>query len=173
MLREICDQFDVVSPCIDEDGIGGCTAEETARKRAEAKARSVASRRAGCLVIAADTLVECEGQVIGKPRDWHDAVQTLRVLTANSHKVVSGVCVIAPDGRARSAVSAARVRMRHMSDSEIKSYLRDRDSLNRAGAYALQPDDPNVVSIEGSPSAVMGLPLEETRQILCSLYPSQ
>ncbi len=147
-------------------------AEALALRLARAKAEEVARRRPQALVIAADTLVECRGELIGKPSDRDDAIRILTRLTSHPHRVVSGLCVIAPGGRRRCLVSVAHIRMKALSRAEIERYVDRHDVLGRAGAYHLQEADPNVLSLRGSPSAVMGLPLEELRSILQSLYPA-
>jgi len=171
LLRKIVSDFEVIEPCVEECARGHEGAEELAYTLARAKAEEVARRRPDALVIAADTVVECEGELIGKPRDRADAIRVLTKLVANPHRVVTGLCVIAPDGRRHCATVAARVRMKRMPAQQIESYVDREDVMGRAGAYGLRELDPNVQSIEGSPSSVMGLPLEELTSILKSLYP--
>lgn len=172
LLRRIVDDFEVVHPHVKEDADGRAGSEELARGLAEAKADEVALRRPEALIIAADTVVECRGEIIGKPADREDAVRILTTLTTHPHRVVTGFCVLAPDGRRSSAVSVAEIRMRKLSPEEIQQYVDREDVLGRAGAYALKELDPNIVSLQGSATAVMGLPLEELSTIIESLYPS-
>ena len=171
LLKRIVRDFQAVDPRLDEGGSQCADAEATALRLAEAKASEVARLRPKALVIGADTVVECLGEVIGKPADRADAIRILTKLTRNPHRVVTGLCVIAPDGRRRCGVSVARIRMRRLSRREIDSYIDTEDVMERAGAYGLQELDPNVDRLDGSPSAVMGLPLEELGAFLQSLYP--
>lgn len=173
LLSRIVRRFDVVEPQVDEGGACCCAdAESVAGRLAEAKAQDAARRRPDALIIAADTVVECQGEIIGKPADRDDAVRILSKLTSHPHRVVTGLCVMAPDGRRRAAVSVARIRMRKFTQQEIERYVDREDALNRAGAYALKEFDPNVLSLDGSRTAVMGLPVEMLGDIIESLYPS-
>lgn len=171
LLKGLVRSFEVVGPQIDETAIRDETPRNLASKLAEAKARGVARKRAEALVIGADTLVVCGGHVVGKPADRDDALRMLEKLTRNVHKVLTALHLIAPDGRERSCCVESRVRMRLMSRGEIEDYLARSDTLDKAGAYALQADDPNVEQIEGSATGVMGLPLEELSSLIRSLYP--
>ncbi len=172
LLGRLLADFEVVEPRVDETACEAQGVEACARMLAQAKAEDVARRRPGALVIAADTLVECRGKVLGKPRNRADAVRILTQLTRCPHRVVSGLCVIAPDGRRRCVACVTRVRMKRLSRAEIERYVDQEDVMGRAGAYGLKELDPNVVSLQGSPSSVMGLPLEELSSILHALYPS-
>jgi len=171
LLRQIVRSFEVIEPLVDESRDVHGSAETVACARAQAKARDVARRRAGALVIGADPVVECRGEIIGKPRDRQDARRILARLTTFPHRVVTGLCVLAPDGRRRCVSSVSEVRMERLSPARIEEQLQDPEVLNRAGAYDLREPDPNVASLKGSPSSVMGLPLEELQAILLSLYP--
>jgi len=171
LLRQVVDDFRVVWPHVFEEHFPGESSRDATLRLAREKARDVAGRRGDALIIAADTLVVCESEVIGKPADRADAVRILKKLTGSPHCVVTGLHVIAPDGRERSACAETRLRMRHMSRAELEDYVNRPGALDRAGVYGLEQDDPNVAQIEGSPSTVMGLPLAELRGILSELYP--
>jgi len=170
LLATLVDEFEVVAPEVDENAADGEDADALARRLAEAKAEQVAEARPDALVIAADTVVECRGRLIGKPLDRSDAIRILTELTSHPHRVLTGLCVIAPDGRRRSIVSVARVHMKRLTRDEIERYVDSEDVLGRAGAYGLKELDPNVRTLEGSRSAVMGLPTEELAAVLASLY---
>lgn len=169
LLAELVAQFEVIDPLVDESGFLGRTPETVASELARAKAQEVARRRPDALVIGADTVVECCGELLGKPSDRADAVRMLTMLSRHPHRVISAVCVVTPDGRLRQAVSIAALRMRPLGAEEIGAYVDREDVMNRAGAYGIQEHDPNVASLQGSRSAVMGLPLEELGDILESL----
>ncbi len=171
LLRELVAAFDVVPPHVDESAVQDADVGTVATGLAELKAREVAAARPGALVIAADTLVVCDGEVIGKPADRADAVRIMRKLTSSSHRVVTGLCVMAPDGRSRTLCAATSLRMRPMSADEIERYVDTPGALERAGVYALQPDDPNVLERHGSATCVMGLPMDELTAVLSELYP--
>jgi len=166
-------EFDVVESGVAEELLEGESARAAAVRLAAAKGRAVAARRPDAVVIAADTLVVCLGAVIGKPRDRADAARMLQMLVDNPHHVLTGLFVQAPDGREETCCASTRVVMRKMSPKEIADYASDPAALDRAGVYALQADDPNVRQMRGSPSCVMGLPVEELRRALLRLYPRE
>jgi septum formation protein len=171
LLARLVAEFEVVEPRVDEVA---CRAEDIERHAcmlAQAKAEDVARRRPDALVIAADTLVECQGEVVGKPKDQADAIRILTLLSSHPHRVVSGLCVITPDGRRRCTACVTRVRMKKLPPADIQRYVDQEDVMGRAGAYGLEELDPNVKSLKGSASSVMGLPMEELASILQSLYP--
>jgi len=171
LLGRIVREFQVVPSRVDESGVRADTPEQFAVAAAAAKACEVARRRPDALVIGADTVVICRGEVIGKPVDRRDALRILRKLTRRPHEVLTGLCLVAPDGRQVTACVRATVRMRRMTVRELEDLADTPGAMQHAGAYALQEDDPNVVSLEGSASAVMGLPLVELESILRDLCP--
>ncbi len=171
LLQRLVPAFEVVPAQVDESAVADADVRAVATRLAELKAHEVAARRPDALVIGADTLVVCDGEVIGKPTDRPDAVRIMRRLTSSTHQVVTGVCVVTPDGRRRTLCEATGMRMRPMSAGEIERYVDTPGALERAGVYALQPDDPNVMELCGSPTCVMGLPLDELAAVLNELYP--
>jgi septum formation protein len=171
LLAGLVDGFTWRTPRIAEEFRSEEPPDAAAVRLAGAKAVYVATVAPASLVIGADTLVVCQGRVMGKPADQADAVRMLTALTSSEHRVTTGLAVVAPDGRRRSACVSATVSMKRMSPEAIRDYCDRPDVLLWAGAYALEPDDPNVEAVTGSATAVMGLPMEELRQILLELYP--
>ncbi len=133
---------------------------------AREKARAVP----GDVVLAADTAVVLGGEVLGKPQDAQDARRMLRALSGMVHEVLTGVCVRrSPPAVAveLDAVVATRVRFARLSPGEIDWYVGTGEPLDKAGAYAIQGSGGAfVVSVEGSVSNVVGLPLAETADLL-------
>jgi septum formation protein len=171
LLSRLVAHFEVVAPDVDEGRAQGRCPEALVAELARAKARGVAARRPGALVIGADTVAVWQGDVLGKPSDAEDAARMLRRLSSGPHCVLSGLCVVAPDGHEVARLARARVHMRPMSEAVVARYAARPDALERAGAYALEPDDPNVERIDGDVTAVMGLPLEALADVLADLYP--
>lgn len=169
LLRRVITDFEVVDPDVDEERHVGSSVEETVRKLARIKAQTVARKRPAALVIGADTLVECEGEAIGKPEDRGEAVEILRKLVSHPHRVVTGICLIIPTGRTETRVVPVEIRMKRMSEREIERYVDEEDVMDRAGAYGLRELDENVEERRGSPTAVMGLPVEAVRSLLNSV----
>ena len=172
LVRLIAD-FEVVDPEVEEDSIAAGDPWRLTVARAEAKARQVARRRPDALVIAAETLAVCDGEAIGKAKDRADAARILEKLSRVAHHVVTGLFVIAPDARELSRCVATEVRMKRTTPGRIAALAAMPGALTAAGAYRIQPDDPNIESINGSVTSVMGLPLEALREVLLSLYPPQ
>jgi len=127
----------------------------------QAKALAVSDARPDELVVAADTIVVLEGQVLGKPLDADDAAQMLRRLRGRSHLVYSGVSVWLPaDRRMVCKLGESLVWMRDYDDKEIAEYVSSGDPLDKAGAYAIQhPGFDPVFHVDGCRLNVMGLPL--------------
>jgi len=127
---------------------------------ARAKADAVAGRRSG-LIIAADTVVEHEGELLGKPPDRPAATWMLERLSDAEHRVLTGVVILSsPDGARCEAVEETRVRFRELEPWEIDRYLNSGGYRNAAGAYAIQDASASFVErIEGDYYNVVGLPV--------------
>jgi septum formation protein len=119
-------------------------------------------------VVAADTAVVIDGLILGKPRDTRDARRMLRKLSGRWHHVVSGIALVRYDRKVvLSRVSSTRVRFREMSAKEISWYVATGEPLDKAGAYAIQGKGGLFVErITGSPSNVVGFPLEAFQDLL-------
>ena len=116
-------------------------------------------------VLAADTSVVCEGQIMGKPENLQHAATMLNKLSGRSHQVYSAVSL--RGDRHWQAVSVSEVRFRSLSEAEILAYWQTGEPQDKAGAYAIQGlASIFIESITGSFSGVMGLPLFETAQLL-------
>lgn len=120
-------------------------------------------------VLAADTVVLLDGRLLGKPRDRADALAMLADLSGRTHRVLTGVALRDGSGL-RTALGAAEVRFRSTTDAERRAYLGTGEPLDKAGAYGIQGRGAVFVEwIEGSFSAVVGLPLAETGALLASV----
>ncbi|MBM4425539.1 MAG: septum formation protein Maf [Chloroflexi bacterium] len=113
------------------------------------------------VVVAADTEVVIDGEILGKPKDAADAAQMLRRLRGRTHEVVSAVAALdARSGALREEVCRSSVPMRAYSDDEIAAYVADGDPMDKAGAYAIQHDGFHPVeNFSHCFASVMGLPL--------------
>lgn len=172
LLREAGFDFRVVPPDVPEALHPGEAPETCAQRLAADKALAVAARVDGSsCVLAADTLVVVDGEVLGKPRDADEAQRMLRLLAGRTHRVLTGVAVVvaALDRRERCVVES-RVRMRPVSAEEARAYAATGEPLDKAGGYAVQGSGGRFVSsIEGSRSNVIGLPLESVLPLLEAL----
>lgn len=123
------------------------------------KAIAVAARRPGDIVLGADTTTAVDGESLGKPTDRDDARRMLRRLSGRTCLITTGVAVVSPGRQAAGAVSAV-VRLRALGDAEIDAYVATGAGDDKAAALELQDRAADfVVSVEGCPGAVIGLPL--------------
>ncbi len=146
---------------VDERQLDGESPAEMVVRLSQAKARSIGDARRDELVIAADTVVALDGQVLGKPAGPDDAARMLRLLRGRLHNVYSGISAWHPAGeRLVSELSDSAVWMRDYTDDEIARYVDSGDPLDKAGAYAIQhPVFDPVSRVEGCWLSVMGFPL--------------
>jgi septum formation protein len=143
---------------VDETLLAGEDAAQAAVRLARAKAEAVArdERRP---VLAADTLVVCDGRILGKPASAADAADMLRALSGRGHEVVTGVCVLA-DGVPRVAAARTTVQFADLSEDAIAWYIATGEPLDKAGAYHVDGRGALfITAISGSPSNVAGLPV--------------
>ncbi len=161
-------RFEVVTPDVQENASAVLTVREATILNATRKALAVARVRPEAVVLAADTLVALEGEVMGKPADIGAAHATLRRLSGREHQVCTGVFICAGAGeRASSFHVFTHVQFRELSEPQIAAYLSKIDPLDKAGAYAAQGEGADVIKeIRGSYTNVVGLPMEETLRAL-------
>lgn len=116
--------------------------------------------------LGSDTAVVVDGRILGKPTDAEDGARMLQLLSGREHEVLTGVAVSGPEGMLSCCV-ATQVRMRKIATDEIAAYWRTGEPADKAGGYAIQGLAAIFVEqIKGSHSAVVGLPLFETAQLL-------
>ena len=117
-------------------------------------------------VLAADTTLEFDGEIIGKPVDMADATQILKRLSGRTHRVLTGVA-INHLGRIEYVLSTSEVRFRAIDDEEIRHYVMSGEPMDKAGAYGIQGRAGLFVEhLTGSFTGVMGLPVCETGELL-------
>ena len=172
LLSQIGVRFTVRSQDIDESIRSGELANDYVTRMAQEKAGSalnalrVNEDSSDAVVLAADTSVVCDADVLGKPANEADAVGMLRLLSGREHRVLSAV-TLATQVNQRSVLSESRVRFREISIDEAQQYHRSGEPMGKAGGYAIQGYAAVFVEqLIGSYSGVMGLPLFETAQLL-------
>ena len=135
---------------------------EVCQLNAHRKARAVAKKIPDALVLAADTLVFLDGEILGKPRNLAEARRMLRKLQGCTHQVVTGVCLMHLRAhRERIFAVSTDVLFHPLDDRQIRDYLAKIHPLDKAGAYAIQDAGELIISeIAGSYSNVVGLPVE-------------
>ncbi|NMO20196.1 septum formation inhibitor Maf [Pyxidicoccus fallax] len=165
LLSQLGLAFTVSAADIDETPHAKEAAEAYVLRLAREKARAVAARHPGAWVLAADTTVALESELLGKPRDAEEAKAMLSRLSGRTHAVHTGVALA---GRHDEAlVVRTRVTFRALSQEEIAWYAGTGEPLDKAGAYAVQGRGGFLVAaVDGSPTNVIGLPLGETLALL-------
>jgi septum formation protein len=166
LLRQVGLRFTVADPGPDRDWPGTSQPRDGVRALALDKARRVAERREGTIVIGADTVVVARGRRLGKPRNATDAAAMLSRLQGRTHEVWTGIAVVR-DREQRTASECTRVSFGRLTPSEISSYVRTGEPFDKAGAYGIQGLAAAFVRrIEGDYANVVGLPLHRLRLIL-------
>lgn len=128
-------------------------------------------RNDGDVVIAADTIVVCEGRVLGKPRDEADAIATLKLLSGRDHQVMTGCTVLFGD-RCESFTEVTDLHFRELSDREIARYVSSGEPMDKAGSYGIQGGAALFCThMVGDYYNVMGLPVCALGQRLKALAP--
>ncbi len=142
---------------------------DTVMALSAAKAREIAARHPGDIVIGADTIVELDGAILGKPADKADAFRMLSSLAGREHRVYTGVAVVRDDTVLTEA-EMTRVFFRPMTDREIEAYIDSGEPMDKAGAYGYQGLAALFVErIEGDFFNVVGLPLCRLGRMLQTL----
>lgn len=151
---------------IDESIQPNVPIEEEIQRLAFEKAKKVLERHPDAIVVGSDTVVVCDGEVLGKPNDKEDARRMLEALSDNTHQVITGLCVISSD-EVEKRVSISDVHFQKMSPEEIEAYLQTEEPMDKAGAYAIQGYVGKFIDqIHGDYYAIMGLPLSLVYEIL-------
>jgi septum formation protein len=128
-------------------------------------------READDIVVAADTIVVCEGKVLGKPRSEEEAVEMLRLLSGRDHQVMTGVTVAAGE-QIHSFTEVTDIHFRELSDKEIRAYVATGEPMDKAGAYGIQGGAALFCTrMVGDYYNVMGLPVCRLGQVLREMAP--
>jgi septum formation protein len=170
LLTQIGVRFRAVPVDVDETRRPGEPPDAYVTRLALEKAQAGWRTAGGALpVLGADTIVELDGALLGKPIDTTEALAMLASLSGREHRVYSGVALVA-QSRTAARVSSTRVRFRDLSPDECRTYVESGEPLGKAGAYAIQGRAAIFVAeLHGSYSGVMGLPLFETAELLRKL----
>ncbi|SDK40811.1 Maf family protein [Streptomyces indicus] len=173
LLRQAGLTPEVIVSGVDEDALTAPTPAELARVLGEAKAQAVAARpeAAGALVVGCDSVLELDGQALGKPADAEEATARWKAMRGRAGVLQTGHCVIdTASGRQVSATASTTVRFGEPSDAEIAAYVASREPLYVAGAFTLDGRSaPFVDGIEGDHGNVIGISLPLLRRLLADL----
>jgi septum formation protein len=167
LLREAGIDVEIRAPDVDERLIDGEVPSAYVWRLADAKARAISERAPGRFVLAADTTVVVDAEILGKPTGPDDAERMLRMLSGRAHQVVSGVSLM-KDARpvADTRVEVTTVEFATLSADEIAWYVASGESMDKAGGYGIQGLASRFVTrIQGSYSNVVGLPVAVVYQM--------
>ncbi len=167
LLQQLGVSFTQQAADIDERQLSGEPVEEYVARLAWEKAATVQARVGdGVAVLAADTTVVLDGQVLGKPEDRFDALAMLARLSGREHQVLTAVCVRL-GAQVEEALSDSRVQFRGLDREQCEAYLLTDEPWDKAGAYGIQGlAGAFVETLVGSYSGIVGLPLAETWDLL-------
>ena len=161
-------EFEVCAGNIPEEPLPGELPEDHVIRLAREKALDVAGKHEGRFFIGADTVVVCDGEIMGKPKDGEDARRMLFKLSGVPHEVITGFAVY--DRERDDAVTSAvttKVYFKHLRAEEVVAYIATGCPFDKAGAYAIQGGAAHMVQrIDGSYTNVVGLPLCEVVEVL-------
>jgi nucleoside triphosphate pyrophosphatase len=168
LLKQMGLDIEVVPSRVIEDFVQAESPREHVIRLAEAKARDVAGKYPDRWVVAADTIVCINGSILGKPKCPEEALEMLRRLSGQEHRVLTGfsVCHLEKEKNDKEAVETI-VRMKPLTSAEIEWYTQTGEPFDKAGGYAIQGIGSFMIeSIRGSYTNVVGLPLCELIQML-------
>ena len=167
LIAQLGVSVDVDPADIDETPRSGEQPADYVQRLAESKARAVQERLAtSALVLGADTTVDLDGVIFGQPDDEADARRMLKLLSARTHRVHTGVAVVGPTA-AQALVVTSMVTFEPVTDALLDWYIGTGEWQGKAGSYAIQGLGGTLVqSTRGSMSNIIGLPLRETAQLL-------
>lgn len=172
LLAQLGLSFETVNAPVEEVALPNEDAESFVKRMAIEKALDGFNKLAGAhiWVIGGDTLVKVDNLVLGKPKNQADAMRMWRRISGRSHEVLSAVAVV-NDGEIFCQLNRTWVYVREISEQEMRDYWQTGEPVDKAGAYAIQGLGAQFIErIDGSYSAVMGLPLFELSQLLTQTH---
>ena len=159
LLRALGVPFRVLPSRVDEVPRPGESPTRFVARAAFEKAEEVAGRRPSSWVLSADTIVVVDGEILGKPKDLHDAERMLKLLRGRDHIVYTGLCA-RQNAKKWTRIVQTTITMRPYSDADIAAYIATGNPLDKAAAYAIQHNGFRpVANVSGCYANVMGLPL--------------
>jgi septum formation protein len=167
LLRSAGLDFDSAPANVDEEVFPGEASETLVSRLSQRKAEAVSGLYPSSIILAADTVVEHDGEILGKPADAEEALRMLTALSGDAHEVMTGFTLRIPNGKQVTEVVTTEVEFRELTPNEIASYVESGEPMDKAGAYGIQSGAAGFVrSIRGSYTNVVGLPLAEVLEFL-------
>ncbi len=162
-------RFRVIPSQTEEEVRPGEAPHNYVRRTARDKARAVARDHPAAWILAADTIVEIDSQILGKPRDEADGRRMLGLLSGRQHRVMTAFVVLGAEHRVERLVTST-VCFKPLSEAQIGAYLASGEPADKAGAYAIQGQGRALVAdMQGSYTNVVGLPMDEVLACLQAL----
>ncbi len=170
LLEQVGIDFEVKAASVDE-----ITSQTLPQKVVEElsyiKARAVVQNNPGRIILAADTVVAFDGQILGKPKDEEDALRMLQSLSGRSHYVYTGVTLIDEDNTCTTFHECTEVKMYENNDDLLRRYIATGEPMDKAGAYGIQGKGAILVEkINGDYNNVVGLPVSRIFKLLFTKY---
>lgn len=155
-------KFKVVESNYEEKIDSKLNPHQLVKKLSLEKAKAVAQKYRNAIIIGADTIIVCEGKIMGKPKDEKDARKILNFISDKTHLIVTGFTII--DGESQKIITKSeetKIKMRKISKSEIDSYIKTKEPFDKAGAYAIQGKAREFIEkIDGDLENAIGLPVD-------------
>ena len=167
LLGKLYNSFEIITSEVDETLDNGVLPIDGVTILAIRKGKAVADTLSDdCIVISSDTLVEIDGEPLGKPTSRDDAYRMLSRLSGNYHNVHTGIAVHHA-GKVVADVASARVKFKELSDDQIYAYIDGGEPMDKAGAYAIQGEGGKfIVGYDGDFDTIMGLSVSLTKQLI-------
>lgn len=171
MLRNVGIKFRVIPSNVKEDIVRGLEPKEYVSECARLKAMEIANKFPDSWVLAADTIVVIDTEILGKPRDDMEAIRMLWKLSGKTHKVISAFCLVRKaDGKRIIESVETEVKFKDLTEGEVTGYVATGEPLDKAGAYGIQGVGSFLVKeIKGSYTNVVGMPLTEVIDCMLEL----
>ncbi len=174
ILRSAGIPFEILPGHVDEALLPGEDAAAMVARLAESKARAAAQAigtTGDCVIVGADTTVELDGEILGKPDDYDHAERMLAKLSGHTHRVLTGLFLLRlPGNGTRAAVESSAVTFARMTKEEIDAYVMTEEPMDKAGAYAIQGYAGRFIpKIKGDYFNIVGLPLAKLYALLQEL----
>lgn len=169
LLKELGFQFEVIPSTIEEYVPPGTLPDDAVKTLALQKAQDISNTlKYPAIIIGADTTVVINNESLGKPRDTQEAFEMLKLLSGNTHTVITGIAII-DNSNNKSIVDSvySEVTFKKLSDEEIVNYIKTKEPMDKAGAYAIQGIGSIFIEkIQGCYSNIVGLPVPRLNEIL-------
>jgi septum formation protein len=158
--------FDVIPSNIEEVVDLNMTPAENVMNLAKQKALDVYKKCQTAPILAADTIVAYDNEILGKPKDEMDAFRMLKLLSGKTHEVITGVAFVC-NGNTMVYYEVSKVTFKELTEEEIIEYIKTKEPMDKAGSYAIQGIGSKfVLKFEGSYDNIVGLPVELVKKML-------